>query len=202
MKYFNQVYKMLGLNNKVKGYKYNRGHLAPAGTLASTLEAYLSTFTYTNAVPQYTGFNSGEWNVFEGKIREHAFKKCIPAGGTLFLLTGTSFAHVIPGSGAPTTKRNPRIKTLLNKLTDPAAGDIFIPNSMWTAGCCVFKDGNAKAFAVIGNNDQQPNARQITLADLQKILLDDVTAQGRNIGGPKVDLFPGNVNCLKQNVRL
>lgn len=191
---------MVDKSYNVLGPKYNRGHLVPAATLSSTPEGYFSTYTYTNAVPQVIGFNSGPWNVLENNIRQYASEKCIKDGGTLFLLTGTSFAQVEPGTDPPQVKKDPNIKTLLNKPADP--GDIHIPNSMWTAGCCVLVNGDAASFAAIGNNEQIPNLRQIRLIDLQGILLADVTAVGREIGGPTVDLFPGNKNCLQNSIKI
>ena len=194
------MHKVLDRNYRPIDVQYNRAHLAPAQTFsARTLEEYLSTFAYTNAVPQHKGF-SGQWSVVENNIRQYASTRCINVGGTLFLLTGTSFAYVLPGSGE-LKSTNPKIKTLLNN-PDKYPGDIYIPNSMWTAGCCVLQDGNAESFAVIGNNDKKPNSRSISVTNLQKILLDDVTAQDRKIGGKKVDLFPGNGNCLKKTVKI
>jgi len=67
---------------------------------------------------------------------------------------------------------------------------------MWTAGCCVFQNGNVKGFAVVGNNLQdntQMLTQQITVARLASILRIDVV--NLNIGGPNVDLFPGNGAC-------
>ena len=77
---------------------------------------------------------------------------------------------------------------------------IAVPNSMWTAGCCVRAFSNPESFAVIGNNLEsrtQILTKQIPVARLQDILEDDVSYH--NIGGPNVNLFPGNVGC--SNVR-
>lgn len=193
--YSNQIHKLLGKYNKVLGSKYDRGHLAPAGTLSSTMEGYLSTYTYTNAVPQYKGFNSGDWNVFEELIRKYA-KQCIlkPGRGTLYLLTGTSFT-TFSTDGVIDNKL--AIKTLLNKGDK---SDISIPNSLWTAGCCVYANG-AESFAVIGKNDQIPKLQEIKLAKLEEILRADVGNEGLGIGGPAVKLFPGNENCLAYSTR-
>ena len=79
---------------------------------------------------------------------------------------------------------------------------IAVPNSMWTAGCCVHPSG-IQSFAVIGNNLQQQNqilTQQIPVARLQDILEGDVN--NLNIGGPNVDLFPGNRACSSVNHNL
>ncbi len=81
--------------------------------------------------------------------------------------------------------------------------DIFVPNSMWTAGCCVRSNINPESFAVIGNNLQirsQILTQQIPVARLQYILEDDVNNQ--NIGGPNVNLFPGNGGCSNERNNL
>lgn len=183
--YRNQAYKLTDAHYNVLGPKYDRGHLVPAATLSSTFEGYFSTFTYTNAVPQHKYFNTGPWNDFEGKIRKYASEKCIKSSGTLYLITGTSFTNRLGDNTLV-------IKTLLTKGGE---SDISIPNSLWTAGCCVLKNSYVESFAVIGDNVMNPNLRQITILDLQKILLADVTANDRQIGGPEVDLFPGNKVC-------
>ena len=46
----------------------------------------LSTFTYTNAVPQIAVFNSGQWAQYERRIREYATNNCSPQGGDLYLI--------------------------------------------------------------------------------------------------------------------
>ena len=197
--YSNQPYRLPApRDNRVM---YDRGHLAPAATFSSTLERYLSTYVYTNAVPQHTTFNSGAWRRFEDTIRQYALNRCIRAGGTLYLLTGTAFVDVQPGNPPNPPQVNLPARNRLggNNMNFPS---IYIPNSLWTAGCCVpANNANAAAsFAVIGNNQQNPNLMQITLARLQNILLADVTAPNHIIGGPNVNLFPGNPNCVNNNL--
>lgn len=185
--YANQPYPKY--KNKAR---YHRGHLVPAMTYSSgVLERYLSTYVYTNTVPQHGAFNSGQWRTFEETIRKYASNLCIPAptSGTLYLLTGTAFVHVQPGNPNPQVNHPAR-----NRLGVGNTG-IYIPNSLWTAGCCVpiNNPNNAASFAVIGNNDVNPNFMRITLTQLQNILLSDVGPNpGLNIGGPAVELFPNS----------
>jgi len=171
--------------------QFDKGHLVPGATYSNTQDSLLSTFVYTNAVPQRPTFNRGQWSRFERRIRVYA-QQCTqgPQPGTLYLITGTAFGH-IQNNPLP---YNPQVP--INQL-GPAGNNpaIDIPNSMWTAGCCVHPNG-IESFAVIGNNLPNRNqilTQQIPVARLQDILEDDVN--NRNIGGPNVDLFPGNGAC-------
>jgi len=112
----------------------------------------------------------------------------------LYLLTGTSFARIqkhLDGTiqGIPGVP----IKYLQQ---------ITIPNSLWTAGCCVREDGNSVSFAVMGNNvpkdDQESLTLQITVKELQNILAADVFNRG--IGQKNVVLFPGDPDCALYNM--
>ena len=166
--------------------RYHRGHLVPAMTYSSgDVERYLSTYVYTNTVPQHGAFNSGKWRTFEETIRQYASNRCIPAGGTLYLLTGTAFVSVQPGHPDPQVSHPPR------KRLGVGNTGIYIPNSLWTAGCCVRADNPnnaAGSFAVIGNNEKNSHFMQITLTQLQNILLRDVGPTT----GPAVRLFPNS----------
>ena len=177
----------------------------PGATYSDTLDRFRSTFEYTNAVPQRPAFNTGHWAQFEGRIRVYA-QQCTQGlqPGTLYLMTGTAFGHIQnnpPGY-------NPQVQ--VNDLGPvlPNYPAINIPNSMWTAGCCVRPNG-VESFAVIGNNPQNvpqqpyvPLTQQITVARLRRILEDDVGNLGQNIGGPNVELFPGNGACSNINNNL
>lgn len=156
---------------------------------------------YTNAVPQCPSFNRGQWSQFERRIRVYATQQCTQGAqpGNLYLLTGTAFGHIQnnpPGF-------NPQVQ--VNQL-GPAGNNpaIDIPNSMWTAGCCVRPNGNVQSFAVIGNNLQntvQMLTQQIPVAQLETFLAADVV--NLNIGGPNVNLFPaGNGACSNINNNL
>ncbi|XP_078355600.1 uncharacterized protein LOC144640295 [Oculina patagonica] len=186
-----------------RNQRYHRGHLVPAETLSSSQERWDSTYTYTNGVPQRPAFNTGMWYKFESRIRRYARETCKrlhqgqPAG-TLFLLTGTSLARIQQQENNPP---QPNVNVPVNRLhhpTDPFV-KIAIPNSLWTAGCCVRPDGDARSFAVIGNNVQDVDSRtqQVTVAQLQDFLGADVNH--RHIGEPDVRLFPGNPACSNVN---
>ena len=177
-----------------KAYKdqstYAKGHLLPAETYSFTDGHLGSTFTYTNAVPQKTKFNSGPWLQYEKKIRNYASQTCGKNGGDLFLITGISEAHIernIDGALSAVKKNL--------KFMKPSGGNIAIPNSMWTAGCCIVPStGVVGAFAVIGNNlfsKTAPNMFQVTVPQLKGFLLTGV----QGFGGSAIALFPGNPGC-------
>ena len=122
-----------------------------------------------------------------------------PSAGTLYLLTGTSFARI---------KKYHKVQSKAGlKIEIIGKGDtLSVPNSLWTAGCCVRKNGlDTKSFAVIGNNDKHDSlTQQVTVEDLQTILTDDVNyfKLNKNIGLQKVELFPGNIDCSSLNNNL
>ena len=178
--------------------------MVPGHTFSSTINRFISTYTYTNAVPQFPYFNRGRWSRIERRIRDYA-PQCT---GTLYLLTGTAFTQVWDINGLQYVFQP--INRLHRVGNNPP--DIVIPNLMWTAGCCVHQNGNVEKFAVIGNNIQSArrlngiqlaNGLQITVPTLERILRYDIVNSAANlqIGVPvqNVRLFPGNVACGNGN---
>ena len=149
----------------------------------------LSTFTYTNAVPQIGAFNSGQWAQYEKRIREYATSNCSPQGGDLYLITGISEASIQSGPSGLEA-----IQGTLRALK-PKYYAISIPKSMWTAGCCInTSKGALGAFAVIGNNlkdKKKVHMSEVDMTELQSFLLTGV----KGFGGPAIKLFPGNLGC-------
>ncbi len=62
---------------------YDRGHLAPAGDMAHSIEAMSQTFYMSNISPQIRNFNSGIWRELEENTRYWANKF-----GELYIVTG------------------------------------------------------------------------------------------------------------------
>lgn len=173
---------------------YDKGHLFASKTAYFEKASAISTFTYTNAVPQRPGFNRGQWKSYENKIRGFGIK-CTgaPLNGVLYLITGLSFVDI---QGDP-PQANPAPIQLLST--------IVIPNSMWTAGMCVSQDGSALSFAVIGNDVQIKSemlTQEVTLAQLEAFLQIDVGYHGlkRSQVQTSVNLFPGIAKSV--NVQL
>ena len=177
--------------------------MVPAATFSNSQEHYDSTFTYTNAVPQYSYFNKGQWSTFEKKIRKYAETCTKPLGqlpaGKLYLLTGTSLARIQEHQN--NVQSNFQAQFTVLPIETIYKENIFVPNSLWTAGCCVRHGFDTKSFAVMGNNvpkdDLASLTRKVTVQELQNILTDDVNhfTLNKNIGQQKVELFPGNTDC-------
>ena len=168
---------------------YAKGHLLPAETYSFSDAYMLSTFTYTNAVPQIGVFNSGQWAQYEKKIREYATSTCGPKGGDLYLITGISEASIQSGTSG--------LEAIQEKLKvlKPSGDAISIPKSMWTAGCCIIPSRGAMgAFAVIGNNLQ--DKKKVLMSEVQMTELEGFLLTGvKGFGGPAISLFPANPGC-------
>ena len=143
-----------------------------------------ATYTLTNAAPQYVASNSGPWQIFETKIREYAKNTCgsRTRHGTLYLLTGTSDYGL-----ADNRNRN---------LFQAGGVKLAIPRTVWTAGCCVWKESNnpkakrAESFAVISNN-----VKDRRLLNQTEMRVSEVERHLTAPGSPLVNLFPGDQNC-------
>lgn len=203
-----------GSNGIYAGQQMDRGHLfaaltssglpqiAPNGQNAAN--SARSTYQYTNAVPQSPAFNRGQWRIWEGRIRTYAVDICIPAQGTLYLITGASFVGITNAS-PPQAAQVPITTLPPQPLNNPAAIDK--PNSMWTAALCLpAQGGQSYSFAVIGNNVQNPAAmftQQITVAQLEAILQADIGINGlKRKMEEGVNLFPGINNFGNYNSEL
>ena len=211
------------------GQPCQRGPLFPAMTasgLPKTAQNPLnaansarSTYQYTNAVPQCAAFDTSQWRVWEGRIRQYSVQcTAAPLNGVLHLITGVSFVGVTnanstspiaapittmppsPSAPNPPNQLNPPDPpNSTNPPINPAAIDK--PNSIWTTGTCVPQNGTIKSFAVIGNNVQIPAGmitQQITQAQLEAIIQFDVSANGLKRGTvrEKVNLFPGIIKSV------
>lgn len=158
----------------------HKGHLVPAQTYSFSKDHIRSTFIYTNAVPQYAKFNSGQWSNYEKRIRDYARKSCSKKGGDLYLLTGISERRISWSS-------EDSIEATFEQVDHmPKLPNIVIPNSMWTAGCCVsvLDQHVLGSFAVIGNN--------VPLKE--EILMTQVSVKTLT-GLLKLNLFPGKPGC-------
>ena len=164
-----------------------KGHLAPAAMFSFDKDRKTSTYHYTNAVPQYKKFNMGQWKILEERVR--CFAMHCP--GTLFVLTGTSEVQIQLGHSDTPEAILPQ--WYLNFPRSTYMGDhIRIPDSMWTAGCCVLDNYLVHgAFAVIGNND--PVNNEVYNVDVKK--LQEFLDTGVGNKKPSIELFPGKYGC-------
>lgn len=175
--------------------KFQKGHLISKRTFSSTEDRCASTYKYTNAVPQAPSFNNDGWKEYEIRIRRYAQETCpgLQQQGQpiLFLLTGTSSVGIQQQLKNPP---QPNTNLPVGFIGDIVHGTINIPNSMWTAACCVHGQ-QTKSFAVIGNNvnDKQGTlTQQVTVKKLQDIL------QAGTYTLNTVTLFPGNMDCADE----
>ena len=59
-------------DNDYYSNRWDRGHMAPAGSFNDSYENLYSTFTYLNVALQYDDLNRGAWVGLESQIREWA----------------------------------------------------------------------------------------------------------------------------------
>lgn len=170
----------------------------------------LATLYYTNAVPQVANFNMGSWKKYEGRIVKYAQRRCAPNGGTLYLITGISEVIISQAGNPPTVQATgkPMSQSFPSQV---APQKIAIPNSMWTAGCCVKGTGPFAsvlgAFAVIGNNLPEQSgynnlmpqgvSHNTVFTNLGVTKVQDFIKTGAN--DQTIKLFPGNDDCYDPN---
>ena len=153
-------------------------------------------------MPQHPSFNAGEWSKFETRIRKYAELCTKDKKGVLYLLSGTAFVSVGAQVGIDKKKnligvsKKGKIETRPGETNND---EIYVPKSMWTAGCCVPTSPNEEeSFAVIGNNINDRGkmyTQQISVKILQKILeKDSLTAK-------QVNLYPKIPQCLEKNLK-
>ena len=154
-------------------------------------------------MPQRPSFNAGEWSKFEKRIRKYAEVCTKDHNGVLYLLSGTAFVSVDAlvaidkNEKVKGVRKESVIKTLPGKDNDHK---IYIPKSLWTAGCCVGTSPPyyaIESFAVIGNNvneRDEMHTQQISVIILQKILEKDY------FRGEEVSLYPNHPGCLLKNL--
>ncbi|XP_029209838.2 uncharacterized protein LOC114973588 [Acropora millepora] len=164
-------------------YNIDRGHLNPNHINSYNQDYQIATFKYTNAVPQFANHNRQSWMIFEHKIADYVKADCGGNGGTMYLITGTSkYLRSTTGQQLPG-------KIELFPPSDP--NGIVRPNSLWTAGCCVFSSTNGESLAVWGNNDKaSPYTVSLSLPDLEKLLVTSSSSPA--------NIFPAFPQCRKK----
>ncbi|XP_068684579.1 uncharacterized protein [Montipora foliosa] len=174
----------------------HRGHLNPCHINSFNKTFMKATFIYTNCVPQCgTSFNSGSWMAYEGRIASYTKDRCAnDTGGTMYLVTGQSDYRVrVRSTGALA-----QVPTPIQYYPSSSSRHRLVqPNSLWTAGCCVYRSRTsglityAESIAVIGNNDKNSSCtltRAVHLWELEWLLVP------HNATYP-ADIFPGYSGC-------
>ena len=132
----------------------HRGHLVAAsyGRASGDTDRIRATFTFTNVVPQFGRFNSGQWCSSEKRLIAWGGKNCIVYKGSS---TRNVRMYIVVGV-IPSTFRNLNKRFFgesgfsdyqsWSKMTDTYKRNsggkeyrINVPRYMWTAACCTFQ---------------------------------------------------------------
>ncbi|XP_043089090.1 endonuclease domain-containing 1 protein-like [Puntigrus tetrazona] len=138
-------------------FNVNRGHLFPSCHAEDAFIAE-STFTLTNIVPQYSGFNSGSWKRMEIESQISMNTRCIDNKGNN-KGKGSVLAHVLTGAIPGKNQLNNRVN---------------IPSHMWMAFCCCNNRQCASGAYWAPNEQERKNEnnviKQETVQELQQFL--------------------------------
>ena len=132
-----------------KGSGYDRGHMAPAGDMKWSSQAYRESFYLSNVCPQDHLLNKGIWNDLEQHVRYEAkYYK------TVWVVCGP-----VPGTGRKTIGSN----------------KVQVPGSFFKALMVKRKDGSFSAIGFVFPNAATPRGKQIrdyamSVDDLEKLL--------------------------------
>ena len=118
------------------GSGFDRGHMAPAGDFARSLDAMSSTFSLANMAPQERSLNSGPWRVLEDDVRQEVLRF-----GRGWVVTGTLFLNE---DGASTRTPSETI----------GASEVWVPSHCFKLFLNEHANGEYTAYAFVF-----PNAR-------------------------------------------
>nr|XP_055062641.1 endonuclease domain-containing 1 protein-like [Misgurnus anguillicaudatus] len=141
-------------NKDYEKSSFHRGHLAPVRH-ADSQGCSDATFTLTNAAPQYSSFNSGQWKKVEQDMASTVKGRC----STAYIVTG-----VVAGNFINTPSINNRVR---------------VPSHFWTAYCCNDKTNKLISGGAIGENSNDnltPCQKPVKDLELELKDLYDVTS--------------------------
>ena len=116
----------------------NRGHLIAAQYARGNEARIRATYSYTNSVPQFGTFNSGQWSARETRLIQWGRNFCNNHNG---MRTQNVQMHIIVGT-VPSTFHQLKPRFFGNAgFSDFQNGDyrVNVPRWMWTAACCTFE---------------------------------------------------------------
>ena len=183
----------------------HRGHLIAARYGGNNAARVLATFTYTNVVPQFGTFNSGQWNKAEGEeVVKWSRENCAKHGGQatqnarIFIVVGaipstygTFSARFFGQSGFSDYQGWSVLQDTYSQNTGKKEYRVNVPRYMWTAVCCTFQYQEAhsqwkdmvKSVAFYRENEpgRKANAQGLFTNKVPSIL--------------PVKIFPKNAGC-------
>ena len=125
-----------GFNTNVAIHK---GHLIAAGYGRGNQARAEATFVYTNVVPQFGRFNSGQWMRFEQRLVQWGRDYCAIKNAKntkLYIIVGAiPSSYSIQGASYPRYFGSGGFSNYIND----GSFRINVPSVMWTAACCTFQ---------------------------------------------------------------
>ena len=180
-----------------KKVEVHKGHLIAAAYGRGYPARAAATFTYTNAVPQFGPFNSGQWMASEKKLVSWGQYHCATKNArnvSMYIIVGaipSTYAYNGPaieryfGSGG------------FSDFKDDRSFRVNVPSMMWSAACCTFQLQDTNGTWVEetrhtafwrGNNP----GKECCDTDITKLF-----------GQHAIDLFPASKSCSdSKNFRL
>ena len=180
----------------------SRGHLIAKQYVKQTISTVKATFTYTNIVPQFGKFNSGEWRKAEEYVVGWAKRECTQNGqrdARIYIVvgaipsthigssvgssaSGSSASRFFGKSGFSDYQGKSVLQDTYGLKTGGEEYRVNVPDYMWTAVCCTSQDGNdVRSGAFYRRND--PGNRAV------------VWEYPQFLNG--ADIFPKNEACKK-----
>ena len=131
--------------------KVHRGHLIASNYFRGDVTKQKATFKYTNAVPQFGSFNSGQWMSCEKRLMQWGKNHCASQSGArnvqMFILVGA----------VPSTVYGPSKERWFGQkgFSESFRADghpVNLPELLWTAACCMYEyDDQGKPIQVTKN---------------------------------------------------
>lgn len=103
-------------NADYDGQGYARGHMCPSGDRTDSSADNLSTFVFTNVVPQVQSLNNGPWKGLENETRQMA-----AAGKTLYVTAGPIPGDKVIGNGVNVPVATWKVVVVLDTANPTAA---------------------------------------------------------------------------------
>lgn len=135
--------------NDFRGTGYDRGHLAPAGSVGYTKETMSESFYLSNMSPQEPSFNRGIWKELEEQVRDWAYKE-----EALYVVSG------------PVLKGNLKTVGKYSK-TDKNDKKIAVPKYYYKI--IVDRTGSAKAIAFLMPNEKSDRPLSDYVVSIDKV---------------------------------